>query len=260
VPSTKAKHRGKLSLNEQCRRAAAVFGCTSQCVYQWSRKGFDVSTPRKLASAIVASPTFAPKYVDLARKLLAGDDKREAPNPEETHLPDPTAATAASDVVTPTAVASGSADDLEQIIGMLQGRLNLYNREIDNHRNIPPAEVKMWAGLVNDTAKAVVANRLAQKKLGIETGDMLSRKECERIAYAIASRLALGVQNVIQRLAPKVAGIESAAEVAKVMESASIEELMVAPMLQAVKVESGVSLPEWFVDAINKGMSSFVEE
>jgi hypothetical protein len=250
----------KVSIRELSRRAAKAFSVSESTAHNWHLAGWPIANHRKLAECIVVAPRVAPEAARIARQMLNKEAHGVVVDIPEFKPSEPASATETTHQTQSTEAASGGIDDLEQTIKILQERLALYNRQIDGHESLTVAEVKMWAGLVNDTAKAVVANRLAQKKLGMEVGETLSKGECIRIAHAIASRLAVGVQSVIKRVSPQVAGMETAAQVAKAIESACIEELMVAPMLASVNIQSGVSLPPWFVEAIKTGIGNFVED
>jgi hypothetical protein len=70
----------------------------------------------------------------------------------------------------------------------------------------------------------------------------------------------VGVQRMIQVTAPQLVGASDPAAVARVLEPASITELILAPMRASVTTQTGVSLPSWFVAAVEKALEDFVEE
>jgi len=239
---------------------AKRWGVTVQSVVKWRAKGYPVEDDFELAKAIRDNPKAGSAAIKYAKKLLALMDRNENDQVSQTESQETTSATAETDQTHATKASEGGADDLERTIKILQQRLALYNQQIDGHKDLTVAEVKMWAGLVNDTAKAVVANRLAQKKLGLEIGETVQRSECESIAWALVSRLCVGVQRMIQVTAPQLVGASDPSAVARVLEPASITELILAPMRASVTTQTGVSLPSWFVAAVEKALGDFVEE
>ncbi len=155
--------------------------------------------------------------------------------------------------------------DPEKAAGNLRSRLNGLEKHLDwVDRQLRVAQsihnqvdVLTYSRLYRELNGAVVANRLAQAKLGIDTGELIARAEFARLVYAIASRAALGIQRTRDKVAPTLVHLDTE-EVAERLEPTLIAELFMAPFARAANLAAGVGLPSWIVDEIRRAVADHV--
>ena len=92
--------------------------------------------------------------------------------------------------------------------------------------------------------------KLAQARLGIEGGELLTRKDFEKIMNAFFSLSVYGVRRAVIASADKIAGTPDPAEVCRIVESGAIEQAYVSAWESAINRASELSAPEWVLNCI----------
>ena len=126
-------------------------------------------------------------------------------------------------------------------------------REGGNHVAAANA-LKQYEGI----HRALVQNRLAQGRLGLETGEMISRDQFRKILNAFGSRCALGISRMRDTLAESLVGVKTPGEVADKLEPQMILAGMLDPFVAASDAASGVGLPAWVVDTMEATVGDYI--
>lgn len=116
------------------------------------------------------------------------------------------------------------------------------------------------AKLYKEMAASLIGIRRTQALIGQDAGELLARNEAVRIIYTFASRAAIGIQRLRDKLAPKVVGLTDESEVVRIIDDLAITELFLAPFARAVNVAAECALPEWVNDTIKDGVSITIQD
>jgi hypothetical protein len=228
---------------------AARWGVDRSTVLRWEEKGYPLDDDVALARRVLQNrhAGYGPRNV--AKEILAS---AEAESGDAASLPP-----MALQVVSTSG--TGTDDDkLEANIQRLQGMLDGFAARLSVVKD--PDSVKLYADLVAKYSGAITQARLAKKKLGIETGETLSRADAERLAVAIVDRLNVGCHRIVQTVSKQLTGLSTPGEAADVLQRACLEELLLGPIKAASMKECPVSLPDWLAAAFREGLDKVVEE
>jgi hypothetical protein len=122
------------------------------------------------------------------------------------------------------------------------------------------ADVLTYSRLYKELNSAVVANRLAQAKLGVDVGELLPRTEVARLFWAFASRAALGIQRIRDQIGPRLVGLSQEAEVAGRLEPVLIAELFIAPFARATNLAAAVGIPGWALTELRRAVADHIAQ
>ena len=224
---------------------ATRYGVTQRTAQRWLKRwGAEVVAADELLAKELLGDTKTPSSVRRVAASILADLALDA------------GAVAVADVSADPEKAAGN---LRGVLNGLQKHLDWADRQLRVAQSIHnQADVLTYSRLYRELNSAVVANRLAQAKLGIDTGELIPRAEFARLAYALASRAALGIQRLRDKVAPSLVHRDSAEEVAERLEPTLIADLFVAPMARAANLAAGVGLPAWVVDEITRAVADHV--
>jgi hypothetical protein len=122
------------------------------------------------------------------------------------------------------------------------------------------AGVLTYSRLYKDLNAAIVTNRLAQFKLGVDVGELLPRTEVVRLFRALFSRLCLGIQRVRDKVCPLLIGLNQEAEVLAVLEPVLIANLIISPVARATNLAAGVGLPAWVIIELRRAFADHIAD
>jgi hypothetical protein len=116
-------------------------------------------------------------------------------------------------------------------------------------------EFTRWQKIYLAFHGAALQARLAQAKLGIDTGDLVTRVECERILHAFINRLCLGIQHTRDHLAARLTNIPFETEIADHLETALITRALLDPVNAALAHAAAIGLPPWVPAACERAIA-----
>jgi hypothetical protein len=110
--------------------------------------------------------------------------------------------------------------------------------------------------------KTIRDNKLAEKKLGIESGDTIPRADVEKWLRAFGFWTMRCVDLMLEDMVPKVASLAPTLthEIArKAIEPGLIKARSLAPFVLATKVTGGTQLPDWAVAVVKDTVDDYVQ-
>jgi len=228
-------------------RIAAEYGVTNRTAQLWLRKfGVpDCSDRRKLAELILAEPRSGQHARNVAMSI-AGRRKQGRQKTVKRLTQDERSGT-----VSGSSAVEKAQNGLAKECGRLEGYLTDIDAQIAEAR--PTGNQGLIASLMGQYKAihaSLVQNRVAQGRLGLETGEMISKEQFRKIINAFASRSALGISRMRDALAVKLVGLKTPNEAADVLEPAVILAGMLDPFAASANLASGVGLPEWVVETM----------
>lgn len=122
------------------------------------------------------------------------------------------------------------------------------------------AEFTRWQKIYLTFHAAALQARLAQAKLGIDTGDLVTRAECERLLGAFINRLCLGIQQVRDHLASRLTNIPFETEIADHLETALITRALLDPVNAATAHAAAIGLPDWIPAACQAAIADHIAD
>jgi hypothetical protein len=234
------------------KRVAEEFGVVLTLVYKWEKKGWPIHDLAALAKVVLADPRAYPETIDKVKAWVA---RQKKPEPRATPETQPTKPAPKPK----EAIKDAEGDELEEVCQSLKRHMDVIWSKLQDPE-IDAAELKLLTNLHNETSKTLVANRLALKRLGVESGDMIPRAEVVRIVTAIASRMVVGFHAVISEAAPKLVGVDDIGKASDILQSIGVPNMIVNPLRTASRTRSGVTIPDWLVDAFDGAIKDYVEE
>lgn len=121
-------------------------------------------------------------------------------------------------------------------------------------------EFTRWQKIYLAFHGAALQARLAQAKLGIDTGELVTRVECERILHALINRLCLGIQQTRDKLAGRLTNIPFETEIADALEPELITRAILDPVNAATAHAAAIGLPEWIPAALERAVADHLAE
>ncbi len=126
-------------------------------------------------------------------------------------------------------------------------------------------EEKFYSDLLAKMEGTLHDAQLRAKKLGIESGDLVSRKDLERPARFIGYHLLRCADEALGKLARAIGERDptlppmTAEEVRRLGEPLLLEAVVFAPMTRATEGDNAGAPPSWLVDAMRDGLAEVVE-
>ena len=111
-------------------------------------------------------------------------------------------------------------------------------------------------------SRAIREEKLLAEKLGIQSGEMIPREDCERWFRAWGFWTMRGVDTMLADMVPRITGLNPAIDHAAArfaVEPALLEARMLRPYVMATKVPSKVALPAWLVAAVKDVVDDYLE-
>lgn len=122
------------------------------------------------------------------------------------------------------------------------------------------AEVRFCEERFMKFEEAIRKNRLLAARLGLDTGDLMSREAVEQMVRAIASRLNAGIHILINDLPEKLVGLTFPEEVADRLEDGLLRHGLMLPFAKAAGQASNIGLPKWLVEIMRDAIDDHIEE
>jgi hypothetical protein len=124
------------------------------------------------------------------------------------------------------------------------------------------SDMKFYADLLSTFDGVVHDAQLRAKKLGIDQGELLPRPEVERIVFALGYWLMRAADLQLDALTGRLKALApglAAEAVRGVLEPELLSMRFLEPFARAAKIQSGVSLPEWFVAKMRETAGDYLE-
>lgn len=118
--------------------------------------------------------------------------------------------------------------------------------------------LQQFSGIIHD-------EELRAQKLGRELGDLMPRAQAEAVARALGYWLIVGADAMIAGLATKLvaesaSGPLSPEQTRRVLESAVLSVRVIEPIARAASVQTGMTLPDWFVAAMRSALADTMQD
>ncbi len=108
-------------------------------------------------------------------------------------------------------------------------------------------------------SKAVKEQKLLADKLGVESGELLSKAEVMRILHAHAYWTMRGTDVALDALSRKLVNLAFPKDARAVLEPELLSIRFVQAYSQAVRTPAGNALPAWVRDAVRDAVDDFIE-
>jgi hypothetical protein len=225
---------------------AERWGVTQRTVQRWQRAWGDevCGDELKLAARVIKAPKASGPARAHAAEVLAAQ------------RPADIAGTAADVRMDP----AGAVGDLRDVMGRLQSHLAYVDGELAKAKAVgDPKDVLVWARPFREFASLAQSIRMTQAKLGIDAGELVSKADLEVLVHAWAGRAIVGLVGLRDALAPRLVGLGSTDEAARVLEPALLVESFVGPFRAAVHHAASAGLPEWVAGAVEVQAGGYLE-
>jgi hypothetical protein len=121
---------------------------------------------------------------------------------------------------------------------------------------------KHFADLLAKMESCLHDAQLRAKKLGVDSGELLPRPECERILWALAHWLLRSTDQHLDAITAKLTALSpglAATPVRSVLEPELLSQRFLVPFAHAAKIQNGVGLPGWVVAKMREAAGDFLE-
>ena len=150
---------------------------------------------------------------------------------------------------------------LEEDVRSLEEMRKYYGQQLDAASKGKPIEkeaVKFWNDLLLKADESLRRSEAHSKRLGLDTGDLLTRGEVERILRAML----WGGNACCDKFAQQIAQALShkpPAEVYEILAPNLTFLTMFAPLSKLAQVPGDINLPQWVVDCVRREQDQYVE-
>lgn len=232
--------RQKSDAFHSAREVARTWGVTGRTVRNWvGRYGAEVcADPLQLAEKILASPKSGAALHAKAAGIIA-----KQRNPDDGN---------GADVVKGD-LASFLAEQ-EDFLGWSGTQLRLAQKT--NQLSL----VSVYAKLTREFGSTVLSTRKAMATLGLDSGDLVSWEELDRIIGALVNRLVYAVARLRDERAPGGVGLPDEAAVADWLEPRLLLAAVLQPVAAAANTACGTSLPDRLVKAFKTAISAHIQD
>jgi hypothetical protein len=154
-----------------------------------------------------------------------------------------------------------AAGDLRAHLEVMESHLAWSNEQLLIAQELnDEAGILTFSRLYKEFSAAVLANRLAQLKLGVDVGELLPRTEVARLFWAFASRAALAIQRIRDQLGPRLVGLSNEAEVVSRLEPTLLTELFISPWARATNLAAAIGLPGWVITDLRRAFADHIAQ
>lgn len=229
---------------ESLASVARRWGVSKMAVTAWNKKGYPVHNDRLLAEVLIK--TEAPSRVKAKALEFTTGFTESTADPKGDDL---------------ETVGTHLAKTTLQTVEEIEKDILRYTN--DQHRAEREGNREALEYATNQKLKfqkALIEVRMRLKKMGEESGKQISKPEFEQIISAMASRAALGVHQLIQKISLDVCESETAEEAIGKLEPLVLAELFVDPFVRAAGLAAGCGMPAWVVDGIKTAIGDHIED
>ena len=218
--------------NEPMTYYADKWGITTQTVSNLARKGCDFDADEK----------------DVARWMIANCKRK------------PAKMTAAiNEILKPTPLKQSASESdtatLEQLRDYYSKQLNMATKEDD----VQHETVKFWNDLLLKTDESIRRSEAHAKKLGIDSGELLSRSEVERIWRALLWAGNACCDKFAKQMAQRLSN-KSPAEVYELLAPYQAAASLFGGMKKITTPPGQVNVPDWLVDCHKHEEAQYLDD
>jgi len=120
--------------------------------------------------------------------------------------------------------------------------------------------VAVYAKLTREFGSTVLSTRKAMANLGLDSGDLVSWDELDRILGALVNRLVYAVCRLRDERAPGGVGLQDEAAVADWLEPKLLLAAVLQPVAAAANTACGTSLPDRLVKAFKTAIADHIQD
>lgn len=229
-------------------QVAAEYGVTPRSVRRWRAQDAPIADPAALVAWLKAHDKLPASVRGRERRRTITDQAAQAERTDWAALP-------AADI-------HARLGSLETWAGVAEThmRASISGRDAEGKPVKDPGEFAFWQKAYLAFHGAALNARLAQSKLGIDTGELIPRADLERLLTALGGRLALGIQQLRDRLAPQLTRLDYAEEIADRLEPALIIAGLLDPVAEAIHHAAGIGLPGYVAAALRAAVAEVIAQ
>jgi transcriptional regulator with XRE-family HTH domain len=214
--------------NQTQNQLADEIGTSRRTLATWKKSGVDITNKLAIANHIAGSRAPRSKPLAWAMEII-----RESHTPNEAEPND------------------GEPIVIEE--NTLEGVAEYYRRQLgracSKHNK---AAIRFYNDLLLKTDKCIRETQAHERKLGLESGETMPRKEFERIVKAILFGGNACVRNQIKELAQGIS-MKTPQEIYRVLPAAILGGRIFEGLSALIKSDSEMQIPDWlfecFIDA-----------
>ena len=193
------------------------------------RKGFRYITELNLHYHLLETNRLTPKIEAFSKRVQDANATSEAP-------------IGAADTET------GDLETPEQMCEFYRKRLETALTNDDFHN------IKLYSDLHLKTSESIRRNEIHATKVGLKSGDVMTRAEVERIMKAALYAGNACVHLQLSSICERLAGISDPGELYHVLKPALVGDLIFSGFSKA----KGIGVPDWFIDLVKQEAKSYV--
>ncbi len=210
-------------------KIAKFWDVDPRTVRLWVQKGHPVEDAKLMAWTLISAPKTNAKLRKRAEEVRAEIVEGKKPDPTEPEL---------------------EGADLESL-----GKF--YAEKVrQSIKNNEPAKIQFWSDLLIKTENNIRQNKLAEKKLGIEKGELLPKELIERWLFAIGFWMMRGVDQSLRELAGQ---FDDPKEAYKILDEYLLNRRFLSPLALASGPVGNLNLPDWFIEKLQDTVDDYIE-
>jgi hypothetical protein len=244
-------------------KIAAQFGVSRARVYAWEKSGAPTTGEKYLAQWLLTRSDLKPCVRAEAERIMG----IVRPQQRVALVDSDEFAAVADDIegalkqATRGVKLTGKADSIAASNARLASFTDYYAERLAlATQNEDHAEIKFWGDEYRRSEKIQQDGQMLAKKLGIESGELIKREECEAYARAVAYWLVRCVDAARRRMREKLVGMATPQEADAVIDGELLEAVLLRPMARGLKVDGKLALPKWLHAAVVDAVDDYIEQ
>lgn len=121
------------------------------------------------------------------------------------------------------------------------------------------AYIKVYTDDLFRFSKAIKEQKALADRLGLESGELLPKREAERIIASWCYWSMVAIDAVLPTLCKRLVGQTGPAAIRDILEPALLRAKFLEPFQQAKRVAAGNNLPPWFVEAMVGSVDDYLQ-
>ncbi len=252
--------KSEISL-EFVKAQSEFWGVVPRTIQRWIKRGLPVTDSEKMARSILSMKNKSDSARKKAEDILNGKQttKENSKKSEEQ--------------VSGSVAAAPDYDEFQDwqkerkesgqhnSLGVLEVARDYYQFKLEraNAANVF-SDMKNYSELVIRYEKAITDTKLAAQKLGLETGETMSKSEALKLARGLGFWLMRCVDATLKEVCPKLVGRSFPEEIYPELDAFLLDVRFLKPLSRAMSQESGVTLPGFFVQALRDQADYYLQD